>query len=63
MKNWSTNIAHLSKYPEKYRIWKLEQQINFGLDGEKISSAMLKQYLPRLTIDPKKKKYLESILS
>ncbi len=63
MKNWSTDIKKLSKYPEKYTIWKLEQLINFGLNGEKLKLAQLKKYFTVLNIDPRKKKYLQFLLS
>ena len=42
----------LSKFPEKYEIWKLEQLINYGLDGEKLDEDKLRKYLPKLHIDP-----------
>ena len=63
MYNWSIDTKALSKYPEKYAIWKLEQLINFGLNGQKINSDELKKYFNRLHIDPQKKKYLSFLLS
>lgn len=62
MYNWSTDTTKLSKYPEKYTIWKLEQLINFGLNGQKINLKKLKKYFSKLNIDPKKKKYLNFLL-
>jgi len=62
MKNWSVDIKFLSKFPEKYEIWKLEQLINYGLDGEKLNEKKLRKYLPKLDIDPQKRKYLEFLL-
>lgn len=62
MNNWSTDINELSKYPEKYAIWKLEQLINFGLNGQKLKVSELKKYFSRLKIDPQKKKYLEFLI-
>lgn len=62
MRNWSTNIKKLSKYPEKYAIWKLEQLINFGLGKTRLNRIELKKYLPKLDIDPLKRRYLEYIL-
>ena len=35
MYNWNTDTTTLRKNPEKYQIWRLEQLINFGLNGEK----------------------------
>lgn len=62
MYNWSTNIKELAKYPEKYAIWKLEQLINYGLDGEKLKQSELKRYWNQLNIDPLYKKYLHFLL-
>ncbi|HZE87755.1 MAG TPA: hypothetical protein VE090_06165 [Methylomirabilota bacterium] len=63
MYNWSVDIKKLSKYPEKYTIWKLEQLINFGLNNERLNRKELDKYLERLTIDPQKKKYLQFLMS
>lgn len=63
MYNWSTDTKNLAKYPEKYVIWKLEQLINFGLNGEKLKLNELKKYFSKLNIDPKKKEYLTFLLS
>lgn len=63
MKNWNTNIEILKKDPEKYAIWRLEQLINFGLDGEKISEQELKKYWDKIQVDPSKKAYLKTLLS
>ena len=62
MKNWSTDIDELKKDPIKYIIWKLEQMVNFGLDGDKLSEAELIQYWDQLDIDPDKKQYLSRLL-
>ena len=37
MYNWNTDTKELEKNPEEYTIWKLEQLINYGLDGEKLN--------------------------
>ncbi len=63
MYNWSIDTKKLSKYPKKYTIWKLEQLINFGLNGQKLNLMELKKYFPRLNIDPKKRKYLASLIN
>lgn len=63
MKNWSNTIEQVDQKSEQYSIWKLEQLINFGLDGEKISKVMLKKYLASLKIDEAKKRYLNFLLS
>jgi hypothetical protein len=58
MKNWSTDTKELEKTPEKFSVWKLEQLINFGLDGTKISLEDLKKYWNIIAIDPFKRKFL-----
>jgi len=63
MYNWSVDTKILEKYPKKYRIWKLEQMINFGLGSEKIDKKDLKKYLEKLYIDPSKKRYLKFLLA
>ncbi len=63
MYNWSVDLKHLKKYPKKFKIWKLEQLINFGLGKEKINKQDLKKYFKYLKIDPQKKEYLSTFLS
>ena len=55
MYNWSTDIKRLKKNSEEFKIWKLEQLINFGLDKDKPNEKDLKKYLNKLNIDPGKK--------
>lgn len=62
MYNWAVNIKELKKNKEQYRLWKLEQMINFGLGNGKLKRKDIIKYWPRLDIDPAKKKYLSFIL-
>lgn len=62
MKNWSTKLEKIDKTSRQYRVWRLEQLINFGLDKEKISKEELKKYLDELYIDDQKKAYLKFLL-
>ena len=62
MKNWSTDTKKLEKNQYKLVIWKLEQMINFGLDGQKINEKELKKYWNKLNIDPLRKRYLSFIM-
>jgi len=62
MRNWSVDIKSLSKFPEKYKVWQLEQRINYGLVGKKISSQDLKKYWSKLKLDPAYKNYLSFLL-
>ena len=62
MYNWSVDINFLKKYPEKFKIWKLEQLINYGLGQEKIDKQSLSKNIEKLDIDLQKKKYLKFLL-
>lgn len=62
MYNWSTDVQELKKDPEQYAIWRLEQLINFGLNGEKISESELRRYWDRLQMDEPTRKYLSFLL-
>ena len=62
MRNWSTDITQLKKNPEKLAIWKLEQMVNFGLQGKKLSRKLLKKYWDKITIDPSRRHYLRYLL-
>ena len=48
--------------PEGYKIWRLEQMINFGLDGEKLDRNLIKMYWDKLSIDPAARSYLDFLL-
>ena len=58
MKNWSTDTSQLEKDKDKFTVWKLEQMINFGLDGKRIKKSELKKYWKVLDIDSAKRKFL-----
>ena len=62
MYNWSVDEIELKKSPEKYAIWRLEQLLNFGLNGEKISKSALIKYLPDLDIDPVRREFINLLL-
>lgn len=59
MYNWNINTNKLKKNSEKYTIWKLEQSINFGLNGQKLKVEELKKYWHKLNIDTQRRKLLE----
>lgn len=63
MYNWNTDSTELQKNPEKLTIWRLEQLINFGLNGEKINKKELKRYLPKLKLDPFREEFIRLILN
>ena len=63
MHNWSTDIKRLQTDPEKFALWQLEQQLNFGLsEGEKIDRTLLEKYLPILNIDQSTRNLMEFLL-
>lgn len=63
MYNWNTNTALLKKDPEKFKIWYLEQAINFGLHGEKLNKKDVKKYFSKLTLDPSRGKFIQMLLN
>ena len=63
--HWSTDIEKFKKEnPEGFRLWRLEQIINYGLGREKISKKEIKKYWSRLKerIDPEGKRLVEFFL-
>jgi len=62
MRNWSTDTTELKKDEKQYAIWRLEQMVNFGLEGKKINRQKLKKYWSRLSLDHNKKIYLSLLL-
>ncbi len=52
----------IKKNKEQYAIWKIEQMVNFGLNGEKIKQEELLKYWLKLNIDPARRRFLEIIL-
>lgn len=62
MKNWAVDEKKFDESSVKYQVWRLEQLINFGLDGEKIDLKLLSKHWDQLNIDADKKDYLEFLL-
>lgn len=62
MYNWSVDLRELKKYPEKAIIWRLEQIINFGLNGKRLDKNLVKKYWNKLHLDPARKKFLKLLL-
>lgn len=62
MYNWSIDTAELKKDKKRYIIWRLEQMVNFGLGGKKISRKEIKKYWQFLNLDRNKKRYLKLLL-
>jgi len=65
MYNWSVNEKQFKKEnPEGYKIWKLEQMINYGEPREKLDKKLVKKYWEKIKnrIDPHKRLLLEFLL-
>jgi len=65
MYNWSVDEKKFKKEdPESYRIWKLEQMINYGEPGEKISENLIRKHWRKIKdrIDPAYRGFLEFLL-
>ena len=54
MRNWNIDTSKFAQNSREKIIWKLEQQINFGLKGDKISQSSLKKYFSILRLIRKK---------
>ncbi|PIQ72094.1 hypothetical protein COY13_03335 [Candidatus Roizmanbacteria bacterium CG_4_10_14_0_2_um_filter_36_35] len=64
MYNWSVDEKYMRKFPRKYQLWRLEQIISYGLDGEKLDKNEVTSnwdYLKK-RIDPERRKFLEFLL-
>lgn len=65
MLNWNTDEERFKKEdPEGYRLWRLTQLINYGLDGEKLDRNEVKQAWPKIkeNIDPYIARFMEYLL-
>lgn len=63
MYNWSVDEKKFKKEdPEGYKIWKLQQMINYGLGKEKLGENLVRKYWKKLFMDEPTKKYLEFLL-
>lgn len=63
MYNWSVDEEKFKKAdPEGYKIWHLEQMINYGLGDEKIKESEVKKYWDRLFMDQSTREYLSFLL-
>lgn len=65
MINWSTDEKSFKEnHPNEYKLWRLTQLINYGLDGERLSSSQIKKVWPiiKYRLDPYKARYLEFLI-
>jgi len=62
MYNWSVDLKKIGSTSKEAIIWRLEQAVNFGLNGEKLDKALLKRYWQKLHLDPQRKRFLKLLL-
>jgi len=65
MYNWSVDEKKFKKEnPKAYKLWRLTQLINYGLDGEKLDKKEVKQAWETIKdrLDPYKKRAIEYLL-
>lgn len=62
MYNWTIDLKKLAKSPKEATIWKLQQAINFGLNGKKLNKRLIKRYWKELHLDPVRRKFLKFLL-
>lgn len=65
MYNWSVDEKRFKKEnPKGYKLWRLTQLINYGLDGEKLDRKKVKAAWPKIKggLDPDLRDYLKFIL-
>lgn len=63
--HWSTDIKKFKKEnPEGFRLWWLENLINYGLSREKLSKKEIKRYWLKIKnrIDPEGRRLIEFFL-
>lgn len=61
MYNWNTPKKHLNRSKQS-TVWKLNQHVNFGLNGVKLNFRLIRKYWNSLSLDPKRKHYLRYLL-
>jgi len=62
MYNWSVDLKKLGNTSEEAKIWRIEQAINFGLNGQKLDKTAVKQFWQRLRLDPNRKRFMKLLL-
>ncbi|HCS78637.1 TPA: hypothetical protein DIV55_02740 [Patescibacteria group bacterium] len=59
MYNWSIDKRALKK---QSTAWRLNQLLNFGLNGEKLNLNLIKKHWKFLSLDPARKKFLRLLI-
>jgi len=63
--NWSVDEKKFKKEdPKAYKVWRIQQMINYGLAGEKLDEKEVRKYWKKIKdkIDPQYRRYLEILL-
>jgi len=63
--NWNTDEKAFKKLdPKGYKLWRIVQMINYGLDGEKLNKNQVKKAWPKIKdqLDPDARKVMEFYL-
>jgi len=60
--NWGVDISRLKKNKKEYKKWEVEQLVNFGLGGQKISKSYLKKNMSSLNLDFFKSNFLKFLI-
>lgn len=61
MYNWNTDTSKWDKRSRSYKVWSLNQLINFGLNGQKLDLKLVKKFWRQISTDPSTKKFLKLI--
>lgn len=65
MINWNTDEKRLKRlHPKEYKLWRLTQLINYGLEGEKLDEKEVRAAWPKIkdSLAINKRKTLEFLL-
>lgn len=63
MYNWSVDEKQFKKVdPTGYKIWRLEQMINYGLGKDKLNERAVRKYWKKLYMDAPTRAYLSFLL-
>lgn len=65
MINWNTDEKRLKKfYPKEYKLWRLTQFINYGLEGEKLDEKEVRAVWQKIKdrLNPDKRKVIEFLV-
>ena len=64
MYNWSVDEKYIRRFPKQYKLWRMEQMLSYGLDGEKLDKKETIanwNYLKK-RLDPKRRQLIEFLL-